>query len=132
MRAQPVLRLTKRALKVLVQRRLGAGLVVVGDLLVEDRAVTGLFQIGRDAEYKPGWIVVEARADVVVATLGHRLVLVVGADRGKLRRGDVENPIARALGDHVNEAAVSYTHLRAHETRHDLVCRLLLEKKKKK
>ena len=25
---------------------------------------------------------------------------------------------------------VSYTHLRAHETRHDLVCRLLLEKNK--
>src|SRR5450759_1561700 len=32
-----------------------------------------------------------------------------------------------------NSSAVvlSYTHLRAHETRHDLVCRLLLEKKKK-
>src|SRR5450756_2938198 len=29
------------------------------------------------------------------------------------------------------QAPVSYTHLRAHETRHDLVCRLLLEKKKK-
>ncbi|WP_460413936.1 ArsC/Spx/MgsR family protein, partial [Staphylococcus aureus] len=29
-------------------------------------------------------------------------------------------------------AAVSYTHLRAHETLSDLVCRLLLEKKKKK
>src|SRR5450759_3858034 len=28
-----------------------------------------------------------------------------------------------------NMLAVSYTHLRAHETRHDLVCRLLLEKK---
>src|SRR5450756_2840273 len=28
------------------------------------------------------------------------------------------------------EWAVSYTHLRAHETRHELVCRLLLEKKK--
>src|SRR5659263_748881 len=28
--------------------------------------------------------------------------------------------------------SVSYTHLRAHETRHDLVCRLLLEKKIKK
>src|SRR5450759_3118719 len=27
-----------------------------------------------------------------------------------------------------NLMAVSYTHLRAHETRHDLVCRLLLEK----
>ena len=34
----------------------------------------------------------------------------------------------KALGRPV---AVSYTHLRAHETRHDLVCRLLLEKKKK-
>ena len=30
------------------------------------------------------------------------------------------------------ETAVSYTHLRAHETVLDLVCRLLLEKKKKK
>src|SRR5450756_257134 len=29
----------------------------------------------------------------------------------------------------INLIPVSYTHLRAHETRHDLVCRLLLEKK---
>ena len=29
----------------------------------------------------------------------------------------------------VCEGAVSYTHLRAHETEADLVCRLLLEKK---
>ena len=29
-----------------------------------------------------------------------------------------------------HQGPVSYTHLRAHETRHDLVCRLLLEKKK--
>src|SRR5450756_912292 len=29
----------------------------------------------------------------------------------------------------LSSIAVSYTHLRAHETRHDLVCRLLLEKK---
>src|SRR5450756_2955814 len=35
------------------------------------------------------------------------------------------------FGGHAH-LAVSYTHLRAHETRHDLVCRLLLEKKKKK
>ena len=31
-----------------------------------------------------------------------------------------------------NVTAVSYTHLRAHETREDLVCRLLLEKKKER
>ena len=32
----------------------------------------------------------------------------------------------------ITHGTVSYTHLRAHETRHDLVCRLLLEKKKQK
>eukprot|EP00825_Cyclidium_porcatum_P036018 TRINITY_DN37861_c0_g1_i1.p2 TRINITY_DN37861_c0_g1~~TRINITY_DN37861_c0_g1_i1.p2 ORF type:complete len:133 (-),score=17.85 TRINITY_DN37861_c0_g1_i1:36-434(-) len=32
-------------------------------------------------------------------------------------------------GDDPPGNPVSYTHLRAHETRHDLVCRLLLEKK---
>eukprot|EP00825_Cyclidium_porcatum_P047892 TRINITY_DN7871_c0_g1_i2.p3 TRINITY_DN7871_c0_g1~~TRINITY_DN7871_c0_g1_i2.p3 ORF type:complete len:115 (-),score=30.34 TRINITY_DN7871_c0_g1_i2:48-392(-) len=44
----------------------------------------------------------------------------------------VRNPQeARALGiAMVSHVPVSYTHLRAHETRHDLVCRLLLEKKK--
>src|SRR5674536_379432 len=36
-----------------------------------------------------------------------------------------ENPI-------ISMDAVSYTHLRAHETPEHLVCRLLLEKKKKK
>ena len=36
--------------------------------------------------------------------------------------------VARRLG---RDGAVSYTHLRAHETVLDIVCRLLLEKKKK-
>ena len=35
------------------------------------------------------------------------------------------------MGNQVVTEAVSYTHLRAHETVLDLVCRLLLEKKKK-
>src|SRR5450756_1370520 len=52
--------------------------------------------------------------DVVRPPLGHVL-------RGGLRR-QIEPGVE----------PVSYTHLRAHETRHDLVCRLLLEKKKKK
>ena len=33
------------------------------------------------------------------------------------------------IGEVVDVKAVSYTHLRAHETVLDLVCRLLLEKK---
>src|SRR5678815_4904131 len=45
--------------------------------------------------------------------------------------------VARPLADHraggvADVVPVSYTHLRAHETPEHLVCRLLLEKKKKK
>src|SRR5450756_1220171 len=40
---------------------------------------------------------------------------------------EIENPPSTDA----TPRTVSYTHLRAHETRHDLVCRLLLEKKKK-
>src|SRR5450756_724817 len=39
----------------------------------------------------------------------------------------VGEPGADALDGLEGHQAVSYTHLRAHETRHDLVCRLLLE-----
>eukprot|EP00825_Cyclidium_porcatum_P008830 TRINITY_DN14429_c0_g1_i1.p1 TRINITY_DN14429_c0_g1~~TRINITY_DN14429_c0_g1_i1.p1 ORF type:complete len:129 (-),score=26.67 TRINITY_DN14429_c0_g1_i1:39-425(-) len=54
-----------------------------------------------------------------------------------LRHQPPARPWAAAVGQEVRHQqaigidAVSYTHLRAHETRHDLVCRLLLEKKKK-
>ena len=41
--------------------------------------------------------------------------------------GDV---VVELLGNRRPQVAVSYTHLRAHETVLDLVCRLLLEKKK--
>src|SRR5450756_3054741 len=45
--------------------------------------------------------------------------------------GDGE-PVPGVVGPHAadEQGPVSYTHLRAHETRHELVCRLLLEKKK--
>ena len=39
---------------------------------------------------------------------------------------------ATCTKDKMNVIAVSYTHLRAHETGRNLVCRLLLEKKKEK
>ena len=41
-----------------------------------------------------------------------------------------ESMIDRYIDRGTMYVSVSYTHLRAHETRHDLVCRLLLEKKK--
>src|SRR5665811_12360 len=42
----------------------------------------------------------------------------------------MDAPLGRTVGNRLE--AVSYTHLRAHETVLDLVCRLLLEKKKQK
>src|SRR5450756_75143 len=44
-----------------------------------------------------------------------------GVDAGIRQRCDVRLSLS------VRDTPVSYTHLRAHETRHDLVCRLLLE-----
>ena len=42
----------------------------------------------------------------------------------------VENTINAVVKAFMDPISVSYTHLRAHETEADLVCRLLLEKKK--
>ena len=57
--------------------------------------------------------------------------LAVQIVQGQHPRRDIdgERTFQRRRDDHV---AVSYTHLRAHETVLDLVCRLLLEKKKNK
>ena len=61
--------------------------------------------------------------------------------RDRLKYAQIPTAIALALSHGTNDAqktmgvitmglvAVSYTHLRAHETVLDLVCRLLLEKK---
>ena len=49
-------------------------------------------------------VVVEVAADLGVALLGQRLVLVVAGAVGELGRGDVEDALAGAAGDHVDEA----------------------------
>ena len=70
-----------------------------------------------------------AHFDSLVQVLGlqHRL----GHLPSELSGGQQQRvSIGRALMN--NPATVSYTHLRAHETGRNLVCRLLLEKKKKK
>ena len=46
--------------------------------------------------------------------------------------GIEEKAATKALNMAAQKLPVSYTHLRAHETVLDLVCRLLLEKKKQK
>ena len=63
--------------------------------------------------------------------ISDRLVVsLVNIERESVAQRDARpgrNPMARAL---VSPEPVSYTHLRAHETVLDIVCRLLLEKKK--
>src|SRR5450756_2912477 len=63
--------------------------------------------------------------------------LIEANRRLEARVAELEQRLSRSsrnssLPPSADPPSVSYTHLRAHETRHDLVCRLLLEKKKKK
>ena len=56
-------------------------------------------------------------------------VMVDTYPRGTVSGEDIRRSVIE-LGSRADSVAVSYTHLRAHETVLDLVCRLLLEKKK--
>ena len=72
-----------------------------------------------------------ASADIAVRALQRRCK-VLGLCYEPMQGGQADitgHSFRRSRGIHLS---VSYTHLRAHETREDLVCRLLLEKKKKR
>src|SRR5450756_1389526 len=80
----------------------------------------------------PQFLAVKAPAAAITSTAptaSSRLATVRGDISAPRAAGQAVN--APALGGAVrraiSSASVSYTHLRAHETRHDLVCRLLLE-----
>ena len=51
----------------------------------------------------------------------------LGVNRLSVGAQSFDDISLKRIGRTHSPAAVSYTHLRAHETRHDLVCRLLLE-----
>src|SRR5450756_3089636 len=81
-------------------------------------------------------LVATAALLVLIAVAG----IVIRMRRDRMFHGATLNSIDTMDGTQFEEfltvlfvhlGSVSYTHLRAHETRHDLVCRLLLEKKKK-
>ena len=66
----------------------------------------------------------------IVAKTGHLSLLMIGLMSLIVYAGSAQFVLVSMLA--TGSPTVSYTHLRAHETRHDLVCRLLLEKKKRK
>src|SRR5665809_52285 len=99
-------------------------------------ALPPIFHVGSNAPSSQVWSGPRGAALTVV---------VVAADRPPVRVEEVHTvgslPLQEASGlfDHASVSVVepdqdrppvSYTHLRAHETKAKLVCRLLLEKKK--
>ena len=89
----------------MLQQRLGkAGIVVKIHLLVQNAPVPGLAEIGVRSGDEPEGIVVKAAADGEIAFLREGLVLVIGAAVRKLGGGDVQDALARALRDHVQES----------------------------
>src|SRR5665213_4171953 len=72
----------------------------------------------------------EVKPQAVIARLG-RSNIVVDAVAFSPGRTEVLEDLKHSDGASGGPIAVSYTHLRAHETGRNLVCRLLLEKKKK-
>ena len=73
------------------------GIVVKIDHLVEDREIARFAQIGGRSGDEPERIVVEAGADIRVAALGQRLILMIRAAVGELGCGNVEDALPRAF-----------------------------------
>ena len=103
-RAQMRPGIVEAAAQMLQQRLCQRRIVVKVHRLVEDAPVAGLPQIGVRAGDEPERIVVEAAAHGQIALFGQRLVLVIGAAVGKLRRRNVQDPLTGTFGDHMYEA----------------------------
>ena len=101
----------------------GGNLTISGDgKLVVNKQKLQETAINMRAEGTKGILTIESTVDMeMYSQKGYPVIETIGASNG-----DKTKAIAIK-----GKTSVSYTHLRAHETRHDLVCRLLLEKKKK-
>ena len=91
-------------------------------LLMFAGAVTAL-AVPANAQTLDKALAVQGQADKAAAESQKRINEI------RDRTQDAASRYATALADSESLETVSYTHLRAHETVLDLVCRLLLEKK---
>ena len=60
-----------------------------------DIASAGLLDICYSTEYQPHGVIIESTADVIVATLCQRLILMIASAVGELCRRDVDNALTR-------------------------------------
>src|SRR5665648_451653 len=96
------------------------------ELKIIVRAGSGFDNIDLIASKEKGIIAMNTPGQNSNAVAELAIGLMIYMARGMYKGGPGTELKGKVLGIY----AVSYTHLRAHETRHDLVCRLLLEKKK--
>src|SRR5450759_927475 len=97
--------------------------------------VDAMRALGAEIEYRNGYYFAKSPGRLRGGLVNFPQITVMGTENAMLAAvlADGHTVIEPAAQEpEVDDLiAVSYTHLRAHETRHDLVCRLLLEKKKK-
>ena len=142
---------------VVIQKSFGApqvtkdGVTVAKEIELEDPIENMGAQLLKEAASKTNDLAGDGTTTATVlaqamVTAGMKYV-AAGANPMDLKRG-IDKAVATVIADlkkqseqigndfskikQVGSISVSYTHLRAHETVLDLVCRLLLEKKKKK
>src|SRR5450756_2696507 len=95
-----------------------AGIIARASALFEDLSFASArkWKAAEPGRKVVGYMPIYVPREIIHAAGMLPLGIVGGGDQLEVIHGDAYYP-------------VSYTHLRAHETRHDLVCRLLLEKK---
>ena len=93
----------KRSLQMLHERCRSRPVVVVGNLLVENRIVAGLTRIGADSRNQPQRVIIETGADACIALLGQRLILMICRAVLKLCRSDIDDSLSCALRDQMYE-----------------------------
>ena len=103
MRAEAVQGVLQAALEMIVERFFAAVFVVEGDRFIEDGKIPGFLEVRGYPQHQPERVVVEVAADFVVAALGKGLELVEGSAGFKLRRGQIQHPLAGARRDHLDE-----------------------------
>src|SRR5688572_12894827 len=87
-----------------VERTLGSRFVFILDWLIQNGPIAAFLDVGCHSKHQPGWVIVETGAYIIIATLGQGLILMERATVLQLRSRYIQNTLAGAFGDHMNEA----------------------------
>ena len=94
MRTKVFHHMIKRYSQVLKERDFCAWLIIPRHHFVKNGEVARLLDIGNRSENKPARVIIETATNVVVASLGKRLILVIATSVGELCGSDVNDALA--------------------------------------